>query len=77
MLGNLPEAIKHYKEALEFDPKSAKIQGDLGVALMKEGRLEESREYLTKALELEPDNVVIRNNLEKVLSQIQGSAKTS
>jgi Flp pilus assembly protein TadD len=58
------EAIYRWERAVELDPTYAEAYNDLAVGYEHEGELEKARQAYEKALELEPDNVQIRQNYE-------------
>jgi Flp pilus assembly protein TadD len=58
------EAIYRWQRAVEIDPTYAAAYNDLAVAYEHEGQFEKAREAYEKALELDPDNVNIRQNYE-------------
>jgi tetratricopeptide (TPR) repeat protein len=65
--GSHAEALEHYMRAVEIDP----VIGDdafakIGNLLYKTRKLEEAVGYWQKALQLNPDNTIVRNNLEIV-----------
>lgn len=57
-------AIKDCHAALEIDPNYSKAYGRLGLAYSSLEQYKEAKESYQKALELEPDNKSIRNNLQ-------------
>jgi tetratricopeptide (TPR) repeat protein len=68
--GGGPEnAMKDYKEAIALDPKSADAYLWLGIAEAKEHHTPQAREALTKSLQLEPDRVWTKQQLEKLPAQ--------
>jgi len=48
--------IQSYRKAIELQPESAAFHNNLGLALVKAGRLDDGREELAKAAELDPAN---------------------
>ena len=52
--GELEEAIKHYKEALEIKPNFVSARTSLGVVLAKNGQEDEAVEQYRMALEIDP-----------------------
>ena len=58
------EAIYRWERAVEIDPTYAAAHNDLAIAYEHEGDFEKARVSYEKALELEPDNVQIRQNYE-------------
>ena len=65
--GNQREALEQLREALRLSPTDAKVRNDLGLVLLREGRLDDARfEFLT-ALELDQDNALPAQNLLSLL----------
>jgi Flp pilus assembly protein TadD len=58
------EAIYRWERAVQIDPKYAEALNDLGIAYEHEGDLEKARTAYEKALELEPNNALIKQNYE-------------
>jgi tetratricopeptide (TPR) repeat protein len=50
----LESCLSHYRKAIELDPESANYHNNLGLALAKNGRLEEGAAELEKAAALDP-----------------------
>jgi len=59
-----PEAIRHYRSALQARPDYPVALNNLAFALGKQGEPEEAREAYAKALRLEPDNGTARKGLK-------------
>ncbi|MCK4598011.1 tetratricopeptide repeat protein, partial [bacterium] len=55
--GDYDKAVAEFKMALELDPDDVKIIYGLGLALRLQGQLEESIEYLSKAIEVNPQYI--------------------
>jgi hypothetical protein len=53
--GQLEAAIAEWKKVLELDPRNAKAQSNLGVALEWQGNLAEGMTHLQKAQEIDPN----------------------
>ena len=58
------EAIYRWERAAEIDPTYAAAYNNLAIAYEHEGRLEKAREAYEKATELDPENVMIRQNFD-------------
>jgi Flp pilus assembly protein TadD len=58
------EAIYRWQRASQIDPKYAEALNNLAIAYEHEGDLEKARVAYEKALELEPDNALIKQNYE-------------
>ncbi|MDQ1470386.1 MAG: hypothetical protein QOJ99_1866 [Bryobacterales bacterium] len=68
--GGGPEnAINDYKQALALDPKSAEAYLWMGVALSKQHQNAQAREAFTKSLQLDPDRVWAKLQLDKTPAQ--------
>ena len=68
--GGGPEsAIKDYKQAIALDPKNAEAYLWLGVAYAKTHQNKEAREALTKSLQLDPDRLWTKEQLNKLPAQ--------
>jgi Flp pilus assembly protein TadD len=65
-LGGGPQnAIASLRKAIELDPKSAEAFMWLGVSLRKDGKDNEARQAFTKSLQLNPNRVWVKQQLEK------------
>ena len=58
------EAIYRWERATQLDPTYAAAFNNLAVAYEQQGQLEKARKAYEKALELDPDNVTIRQNFD-------------
>lgn len=58
------EAIYRWERAAQLDPTYAAAFNNLAVAYEHEGELNKAREAYEKALALEPDNALIRQNFD-------------
>ena len=58
------EAIYRWERAAQIDPKYAEALNNLAIAYEHEGDLEKARVAYEKALELEPNNALIKQNYE-------------
>ena len=58
------EAIYRWERAVQIDPKYAEALNNLAIAYEHEGDLEKARVAYEKALELEPNNALIKQNYE-------------
>ena len=61
-----PEAIRHYRSALQVKPDYPVALNNLGFALAKQGANEEAQEAYGKVLRLEPANATARKGLKTV-----------
>jgi tetratricopeptide (TPR) repeat protein len=67
--GGPDNAIKDYKVALSLDPKNAEAYLWMGIAYAKQHQNAPAREALTKSLQLDPDRVWAKKQLEKIPAQ--------
>ncbi len=67
--GGVELAIKDFDKAIQIDPKFADAYLWLGIALRKENHNAEARKTLQKALELNPNRVWTRQQLDKTPAQ--------
>ena len=58
------EAIYRWERAAQMDPTYAAAYNNLAVAYEHEGDLDKARTAYEKAIELEPDNALIKQNYE-------------
>ena len=58
------EAIYRWERATQMDPTYAAAYNNLAVAYEHEGDLDKARTAYEKAIELEPDNALIKQNYE-------------
>ena len=58
------EAISRWQRAVQLDPTYAAAFNNLGIGYEHEGDLDKARISYEKALELEPNNALIRQNYE-------------
>jgi tetratricopeptide (TPR) repeat protein len=63
--GGAQNAISDFRKALELDPKNAEAYLWLGVSLRKENKDAEARQALQKSLELNPNRLWVKQQLEK------------
>jgi len=63
--GSLETAIEDFRKAIELNPRAADAWLWLGIALRKAERRSEARQAILKSLQLNPDRVWARQQLEK------------
>ena len=68
------EAIYRWERATQLDPTYAAAYNNLAVAYEHEGQLEKARGAYEKAIELEPNNTMIRQNFD-LFKEINDRAK--
>lgn len=67
--GGVELAIKDFQKAIELNPKSAEAHLWLGIALRKLNRNAEAHQALAKALELNPNRIWTKQQLDKTPAQ--------
>ena len=67
--GGVDLAIKDFQKAIELDPKSADAHLWLGIALRKQKQNAEAHKALAKAVELNPNRVWAKQQLDKTPAQ--------
>jgi Flp pilus assembly protein TadD len=63
--GGLDLAIRDFQKAIELNPKSDEAYLWLGLAMRKSNRNAEARKAFSKSLELNPNRVWTKQQLEK------------
>jgi Flp pilus assembly protein TadD len=58
------EALYRWKRAVELDPTYAAAHNNLAIAFEHAGNFEEARKAYEKAIELEPNNALIKQNYD-------------
>ena len=58
------EALYRWKRAVELDPSYAAAHNNLAIAYEHNGQFDDARVAYEKALELEPNNVLIKQNYD-------------
>lgn len=67
--GGMDLAIKDFRKAIELDPKNADAWLWLGIALRRVDQPEEARKAIAKSLELNPDRMWAKQQLDKTSGQ--------
>ena len=67
--GGVDLAIKDFQKAIELDPKSAEAYLWLGIALRKQNRHAEAHQALAKSVELNPNRIWAKQQLDKTPAQ--------
>jgi Flp pilus assembly protein TadD len=62
-----PDADTLYQEAIKQHPKDAAVYNDRGLSYQARGQLDEASRYFAKAIQLQPDKPLYRNNMAIVL----------
>jgi Flp pilus assembly protein TadD len=63
-IGLWREAVYRWEKAVELDPSNASARNNLGVAYEQAGQFDLADEQYKRALELDSDNMYIRQNYE-------------
>lgn len=63
-VGLWKEAAYRWERAVEFDPTYASAWNNLAIAYEQQGNFEKANEAYEKAVELEPNNILIRQNYD-------------
>ncbi len=58
------EALYRWQQAVKLDPNYAPAWNNLAIAYEHEGKFDEAKKAYEKALELEPKNLMIRQNYD-------------
>jgi Flp pilus assembly protein TadD len=58
------EALYRWQQAVKLDPTYAAAWNDLAIAFEHEGKFEDAKKAYEKALELDPKNLMIRQNYD-------------
>jgi Flp pilus assembly protein TadD len=58
------EAVQHWEKAAEIDPTYAAAWNDLGIGYEQQGRFDDARKAYEKALQLDANNSLIRQNYD-------------
>jgi tetratricopeptide (TPR) repeat protein len=69
-IGNLEEAITHFRQALDINPNYAEVHNDLGAALKKQGKLKEACVHYQQAINYQPDAAIAHYNMGVALQQL-------
>jgi type IV pilus biogenesis/stability protein PilW len=67
--GNMEEAIKAIKKAIEMDPDYAEAWNQLGNLYLENKDLQEAAQQFEKAIDLDPEHVTAHNNLGLIYTQ--------
>jgi len=68
--GNLEIALQVYHQAVSRHPQEPRALNDLSLCLARSGQLDSSLQLLERAVQLRPDKVLYRNNIAKVLLEM-------
>jgi tetratricopeptide (TPR) repeat protein len=68
-LGNLDDAVVHYREAVRIRPHYPDVHNNLGIALQRRGRVEEAVVHFTEAIRLRPQYADAHSNLGAALAE--------
>lgn len=68
--GNLQEALRYYQQAVNNHPEDARALNDLALCQARCGDMQKSHELLSQAVKMRPDKQLYRNNIAKVLIEM-------
>jgi len=68
------EAIGASRRALELEPANARFMSDLGWSLLEARQLSEAHETLARAVAIDPDDELAKENLRLCLTKLSNSA---
>lgn len=68
-IGDNVNEIKHYRLAVAKNHQNANARNDLGLALMRQGKLDLAEREVKGALDINPDNGLALNNMAAVLAR--------
>ena len=71
MAGKTAEAVAEYEAAIKAKPDYAMAFSNLGVMLLRQGRLDEASIRFRQTLAIEPGNEVAKDFLRQIRSQQQ------
>ena len=64
-MGGVDQAVADFRKAIELDPKNAEAYLWLGLGLRKQNKNTEARQAFTKSLELDPNRIWAKQQLDK------------
>ncbi len=67
--GRLDDAVRHYEEAIRFDPNYVAAHTNLGPILAQQGRTDQAIAHYVAALRIKPDVAEAHNNLGMLLGE--------
>ncbi len=68
--GNLQLALQFYQQAVSEHPQDARALNDLALCHARSGQMPTSLQYLDQAVRLRPEKQLYRNNIAKVLIEL-------
>jgi len=68
--GQLDAALHYYMQAVKMNPQSPKALNDLSLCFARRGQLREALPPLEQAIRLQPSKQLYRNNIAKVLIEL-------
>jgi len=72
--GNFEAAIYHYQQAASRHPHDSKVHNDLALCLARSGQIHASLQLLDRLVQQQPDKHLYRNNIAKVLIELNREA---
>jgi Flp pilus assembly protein TadD len=71
---DLSGAAAAFEKALRINPSNVRALNNLGLLLLRTGRLQQARPLFERALNVDPDDSFVRENLE-LLHRIEASPR--
>jgi tetratricopeptide (TPR) repeat protein len=68
--GRLDDAIPIYQKAITAHPQNTTLLNDLAICYARKKQLQTSLNLLEQAVQLQPDKLIYRNNIAKVLTEM-------
>lgn len=68
--GQLDAALHYYKQAVQMHPQSARALNDISLCYARRGQLADALPPLEQAIRLQPAKQLYRNNIAKVLAEL-------
>ena len=69
--GNDSAAVQNFYQALRLDPNYAEAHNNLGVVLIRNGKIDEAASHFLRAVQLKSSYVTARENLQKALKDMR------
>ena len=62
--------MEEFRLAVKLSPKDGNAEANLGSALAANGQLDEGKTHLERALVIDPQNALARENLDQILQDM-------
>jgi Flp pilus assembly protein TadD len=70
MRGDFQDAVPQFRAAVEINPEDANAQANLGSALAQTGQLAEAKSHFERALAINPNHQLARENLQELQQEM-------